>query len=258
MGNRNWKTSIFFIRQKIKEKRRRRRSSSIDGFESSDEDDNDEEDDTEFNTASLPKPTFKVPGFDDSEPSSPISAPGYLFDQINSFLSSSYSTVDDQENLIEKLRQEASSSSNNSDEMRRTMMLLVDAVAHKFVLKQLDKNPSHTQISSLVDVDGMSSKDVTSDDGESLHSIVFQKKLQKGKYYQPKKFAAFGTDSRLVEPPEIIERKFTFTKDLLNAIAENAKFASTLKIKYYKDLSKMKPFQGMQLLAKKFVINWLH
>ena len=86
------------------------------------------------------------------------------------------------------------------------------------------------------------------------HSVQFsfRKSCKKNKYQVLKKFAAFDTESRQVDPPEIIERKFTFTKDLLAAIAENAKFASTLKMKYYKDISKLKlPFKGMKSLERR-------
>ena len=66
---------------------------------------------------SLPKPTFKVPGFDDeSHDSSSINNSASLLDQINTFLSSSYSTVDDQNHLIEKIRHEAESNKNNEQQ----------------------------------------------------------------------------------------------------------------------------------------------
>ncbi|KAK8888112.1 hypothetical protein M9Y10_039173 [Tritrichomonas musculus] len=240
--------------KKLRKKKRKKKRNDSDS-----DDDNDSEyedgDDAELNMTSLPKPTFKVPGFDDeSHDSSSINNSASLLDQINTFLSSSYSTVDDQNHLIEKLRHEAESNKNNTGEMRRALMLLIDAVAHKYVLRQLDTNQHQMQISSLVDVDGaMSSRSqMTSEDESSFSTIIIQKKLQKNKYQVLKKFAAFDTESRQVDPPEIIERKFTFTKDLLAAIAENAKFASTLKMKYYKDISKLKlPFNGMKSLERR-------
>ncbi|KAK8844451.1 hypothetical protein M9Y10_024309 [Tritrichomonas musculus] len=166
--------------KKLRKRKRKKKRNDSDS-----DDDNpseyEEGDDAELNMTSLQKPTFKVPGFDDeSQDSCSIKYSASFLDQINTFLSSSYSTVDDQNHLIEKIRHEAESKKNNTDEMRRALMLLIDAVAHKYVLRQLDTNQNQMQISSLVDVDGeMSSREMTSEDESSFSTIVIQKKLQK-------------------------------------------------------------------------------
>ncbi|OHT07211.1 hypothetical protein TRFO_01371 [Tritrichomonas foetus] len=192
-------------------------------------------------SSALQSATIKVAGFDDL----PVSS--QLFDDVNKYLQDSCNTVEDQEQLIENLRNTAKNATG-SDKL--ALMRLIDALVHKMLLKQLDSQGNTNDLSNLVEVDERNTA-TTSENGEKIVTFQIPKKTRKHKYYSDnRKFSAFDTQSRLVDPPEIMERKLTFTRDLVAAIREGAKFTSQFRMKYYKNMNDIKPFEGLKRLKK--------
>jgi hypothetical protein len=65
----------------------------------------------------------------------------------------------------------------------------------------------------------------------------------------PRKARRFATESRVERDGLIIlEKKLTFTRDLVDAITEGARRTRPMLLKYYDDISQIKPFEGINRL----------
>lgn len=142
----------------------------------------------------------------------------------------------------------------SGDDSRSQVLRILDGLAHRAVAQQ-------AQSVDFGDPTAVVVKEEQPSESDSLTSSRSRSRLQSSRTKTPRaevkrpesrKHRAFPADihkrkSQLI----VIEKKLTFTNDLISAISEGVKMMRPAVIKYYEDISKIKPFEGLDLLREK-------
>lgn len=204
----------------------------------------------------LPTASHVVQGFDDVPLNIPLNIPGgeTLLEQVENYLQKSSTdvgefNVSDDEEIIELLQEAAKNTSNA--QLKAAIMRLIDRIVHRIMLQQVDKM-EEKDLDKFVDLDEVEAS-------EEIHSTEQispeEEYIKQFQFAQKPKHKAFDTEYRGSKYANqiILERRFTFTSDLLNSIKEGAQFASPYIMRYYKDINKIKPYTNMKKLRNRIM-----
>ncbi|OHT08644.1 hypothetical protein TRFO_22723 [Tritrichomonas foetus] len=144
-------------------------------------------------------------------------------------------------------------SSNFDDASKAMIMKIVNRLAHKTIL-QATINEEKEEMDDLVSVDSLTSRSMTSVMLSSRSRKSIQELAWSSSLSTSDKMILNRRRKRTFRPKPrykttiIIEKRITFTQDLINAIYEGSRLTHSIRMKYYDDVSKINPFEGMEEL----------
>ena len=160
-------------------------------------------------SVALPSPTITVKGFE--------KIPGF-----SALVSKIQNYIENEEEEEEEIIQEGEGTTIIVPKRLKTNFIdLMNQIAQKFLKEEVERlqNPEISQFVDTSSVDIISSRTEKSVHSVRVETPKRQFIITKNKTFNHK---AFSTEDRSVRPPHIMERKLTFTTEMLRAIKEGA------------------------------------
>jgi len=137
------------------------------------------------------------------------------------------------------------SNTPRKEQHNRAILEIMDSVAHMVVNLEADRK-GIDEITKLVE----------SEENEEIKTpeVLNENPKEKDSLNQttntPKKskYSAFPTDRKKEKIHYRYKERYTFTKDLLEAISEGSKLTKPILVKYYSSVEEINPFEGMEKL----------